>query len=199
MLHKILETCPTVSEQLAKCRSKNRTYSAWSSLMWSSLAQFLCFCCWITRYRCFQLPTLPETQHGPPTNKKTHPGLAHMASFYLHMLISSWCRYAHKWIRNLPGLLLETNGSRPYCYLGRFYFDSVCFLTSRQSAVSQKDQQFSSAMFTLGVVWFSSVPFKVRFVPYHVNVTSLQNTIRVQKIPVRMPPLKIQLIYWVCV
>lgn len=50
-------------------------------------------------------------------------------------------------------------------------------------------------MFTLGAVWFSSDPFKVRFVPHHVNVTSIQNTIHVQKIPFRMHSIKIQFIY----
>lgn len=52
-------------------------------------------------------------------------------------------------------------------------------------------------MFALGAVWFSLDPFKVRFAPHHANVTSLQNTNHVQKIPVRMHPMCLKSKIWI--
>lgn len=133
----------------------------------NSASQFCCFPLLNTHalthtHRC---SALPETCHGPPTIKETHPGLSHMASFYLHMLISC------------PGVVVRGSRTKIKAMLlfGEvFIWHYACFRTSRRSEVSRKDQLFPSAVFTLRSACFSPNLFKLGLAPHRVNVTSLQ-------------------------
>lgn len=126
------------------------------------------FCCWKHRLtHTHRRSALPETCHGPPTIKETHPGLSHMASFYLHMLISCLGVVMRGSRTKIKAMLL---------FGEVFIWHYVCFLTSRRSEASRKDQLFPSAVFTLRSACFSPNLCKLGFAPHRVNVTRLTTT-----------------------